>query len=328
MVSVFMTVDLADSGRPVNPLNQVLYSGPVWDNDRRMTLKRPNPPLAIAFMLTATAFIAGTMVLAKTIGTGVLGDPLHPLQVSHARFVFAFLAIGTATLVMRPTFTRPALPIHIGRTLFGWGGVTLMFAAVAFIPLPDATAISFLNPVFGMLLAIPLLGERVGPWRWTAAGLALLGAMILLRPGPETFQWAGLLSLGAAALLGMELIFIKKLADREPPFQILLINNALGLLIASIAVIPFWSTPTLGQWAALAGIGVLMAGAQTCFINAMARADASFVTPFSYLTLIFAAIYDALFYHQVPDIISWTGAAIIIGGAALLAWREGRAKRS
>ena len=190
VVSVFMTVDLADSGRPVNPLNQVLYSGPVWDNDRRMTLKRPNPPLAIAFMLTATAFIAGTMVLAKTIGTGVLGDPLHPLQVSHARFVFAFLAIGTATLVMRPRFTRPALPIHIGRTLFGWGGVTLMFAAVAFIPLPDATAISFLNPVFGMLLAIPLLGERVGPWRWTAAGLALLGAMILLRPGPETFQWA------------------------------------------------------------------------------------------------------------------------------------------
>jgi drug/metabolite transporter (DMT)-like permease len=291
-----------------------------------MTLQRPNPSLAVGFMLIATTFIAGTMVLAKTIGTGVLGEPLHPLQISHARFVFAFLAIGAATLAMRPKFTRPNLPVHIGRTLFGWGGVTLMFAAVAFIPLPDATAISFLNPVFGMLLAIPLLGERVGPWRWTAAGLALIGAMILLRPGPDSFQWAGLLSLGAAALLGMELIFIKKLADREPPFQILLINNALGLIIASLAVIPFWTMPTGGQWMALAGIGVLMAGAQTCFINAMARADASFVTPFSYLTLIFAALYDGVFFGEIPDVISWIGAAIIIGGAALLAWREALSK--
>lgn len=291
-----------------------------------MTLQRPNPPLAVAFMLAATAFIAGTMVLAKTIGTGILGAPLHPLQVSHARFVFAFAAIGTAVLIMRPTFTKPNLLIHIGRTSFGWGGVTLMFAAVVYIPLPDATAISFLNPVFGMLLAIPLLGEKVGRWRWTAAGLALIGAMILLRPGPDSFQWAGLLSLGAAALLGMELIFIKKLADREPPLQILLINNGLGLIIATLAVVPVWQSPTPGQWAALAGIGILMAGAQACFINAMGRADASFVTPFSYLTLIFAALYDTLFFGQIPDTISWIGTTIILSGAALLAWREGRTK--
>lgn len=291
-----------------------------------MTLQRPNPPLAIAFMCLATAFIAATMVLAKLIGTGTLGPPLHPLQVSHGRFVFAFVAIGTMALVLRPRITNPNLPIHLGRSLFGWGGVTCMFAAVAFIPLPDATAISFLNPVFCMLLAIPLLGERVGPWRWTAAGLALLGAMILLRPGPETFQWAGLLSLGAAALLGMELIFIKKLADREAPFQILLINNAIGLCFASLAVIPFWTVPTPSQWAALAGIGLCMASAQACFVNAMGRADASFVTPFSYLTLIFAAIYDGAVFGAIPDAISWLGAAIIIGGAALLAWRERHAR--
>jgi drug/metabolite transporter (DMT)-like permease len=291
-----------------------------------MPLKRPNPPLAIIFMLIASAFIAGAMVLAKSVGTGVFGEPLHPLQVSHGRFAFAFMAIGLTTLIMRPKFTKPNLPIHIGRTTFGWGGVTLMFAAVAFIPLPDATAISFLNPVFGMLLAIPLLGERVGRWRWTAATMALIGALILLRPGPDTFQWAGLLALGAAALLGMELIFAKKLADREPLFQILLINNALGLTIASLTVIPVWEMPTPAQWAALAGVGFMMAGAQTCFINAIARADASFVTPFSYLTLIFAALYDSMFFGQTPDKISWIGATIIISGAVILAWREARAK--
>ena len=287
-------------------------------------MTKPNPPLAVILILTATAFIAGTMLLAKLIGTGALGDPLHPLQISHGRFMFAFMTIGTAALILRPRVTRPDLRIHVGRTLFGWGGVTCMFAAVAFIPMSDATAISFLNPVFGMLLAIPLLGERVGPWRWLAAAMALIGALILLRPGPDTFQVAALIALAAALLMGMELIFIKKLADREAPLQILLINNALGLGISSLAVLPVWGMPTGPQWAALIGIGVLMAAAQTCFINAMARADASFVTPFSYVTLFFAAIYDLIVFDVWPDWVSWTGACVILAGAALLAWREGR----
>mgnify|MGYP001791806197 CR=1 FL=1 len=292
-----------------------------------MTLRAHNPSLAIIFMLSATAFIAGTMLLAKTLGTDVLGPPLHPLQISQGRFLFAFLAIVSAAAVVRPTFGRPDWTLHIGRTVFGWGGVTLMFAAVAYIPLSDATAISFLNPVFGMLLAIPLLGERVGRWRWLAAFMALLGAMVLLRPGADSFQLAGLLALGAATLMGMELIFIKKLANKEPAFQILLTNNTLGLVIATLAVLPVWVPPTPAQWAALAGLGVLMATAQACFVNAMARADASFVTPFSYVTLIFATLYDALLFDVIPDAVSITGAVIILAGASLLAWRESRLRR-
>ena len=293
-----------------------------------MHSQAPNPPAAIAFMLTATAFIAATTLVAKSLGTDALGPPLHPLQVSHGRFLFAFLAIGTAAAVLRPRLTRPHLGLHIGRTVFGWGGVTLMFAAVAYIPLADATAISFLNPVFGMLLAIPLLGERVGPWRWFAAVTALIGALILLRPGPQTFQLAGLLALGAAVIMGMELIFIKKLAGRERPFQILLINNTIGVVIATAAVLPVWEPPTPQQWAALAALGCLMATAQACFVNAMARADASFITPFSYVTLIFASLYDLLIFDVWPDTVSITGALVILGGASLLAWREGRLRRA
>jgi len=275
-------------------------------------------------MLTATAFIAGTMVMAKSLGTDLLGPALHPLQVSHGRFLFAFAAIATAASVFRPKIANPHWGLHIGRTVFGWGGVTLMFAAVAYIPLSDATAISFLNPVFGMLLAIPLLGEHVGRWRWLAAFMALIGALILLRPGPDTFQAAGLLALGAAVIMGMELIFIKKLANREPSFQILLVNNAIGLCIATLAVLPVWVMPTMAQWGALAGLGFLMATAQACFVNAVARADASFVTPFSYVTLIFATLYDLLIFNVWPDWVSGLGALIILSGASLLAWRERR----
>ena len=180
-----------------------------------MTLRAANPPLAIAFMLTATAFIAATMVMAKSLGTDTLGPPLHPLQISHGRFLFAFIAITAAAVILRPV-AQPNLTLRLQPAhAFGWGGVTLMFAAVAFIPLADATAISFLNPVFAMLLAIPLLGERVGPVRWARRPLPCSGALILLRPTPESFQPAALLALGAALVMGMELIFIKKLSGRE-----------------------------------------------------------------------------------------------------------------
>lgn len=290
-----------------------------------MTRNTPqNPMLAAALILLATAFIAGTTLMAKMLGSDTLGPRLHPMQISHGRFLFAFIAISSVMAAIRPRFSRPDLPLHFRRTAFGWGGVTLMFAAVAYIPLADATAITFLNPVFCMLLAIPLLGERVGPWRWGAAGIALVGAMVLLRPTPESFQPAALLALGAAAVMGMELIFIKKLSGREAPLQILWINNTIGVVIASLAVLPVWQMPTGEQWIALATLGGLMACAQTCFINGMARGDASFVAPFSYATLIFAALYDFLGFDVVPDAVTLLGAGIILTGAAILAWREGR----
>lgn len=289
--------------------------------------KRNNPALAALLILLATAFIAATTLLAKALGTGSLGPALHPLQITHGRFVFAMLAITCAALALRPRLRRPHLGLHLGRTVFGFSGVSLMFAAVAYIPMADATAISFMNPVFGMILAIPLLGEKIGPIRWSAAAIAIIGALILLRPTPDSFQPAALLALGAALAMGLELIFIKKLTGREAPFQILIFNNALGLILSSLAVIAVWAQPTGAQWAALAGIGVLMACAQTLFVNAMARADASFVAPFSYATLVFAALYDFIGFDVRPDLVSVIGAGVILAGALLLALREGRLKQ-
>jgi drug/metabolite transporter (DMT)-like permease len=286
-----------------------------------------NPALAASLIGIATAFIAGTTLFAKALGSDAFGPALHPLQISHGRYVFSFIALVMVAAIMRPKFGTPNWRLHIVRTSFGWAGVTLMFASVAFIPLADATAISFLNPVFGMMLAIPLLGERVGPIRWSAAIIALIGAFILLRPTPDSFQIAALLPFGAAICLGFELIFIKKLSGRENPFQVLLTNNFVGVVISTIAVLPFWIAPTLAQWGILALIGMFMAVAQTCFVNAMARADASFVAPFSYATLIFATLYDLIFYDVFPDAITWLGAGIIIAGAVLLAVREAQLRR-
>lgn len=287
---------------------------------------RANPRLAITLISSATAFIAASTFFAKTLSTDMFGPAMHPLQITQGRFIFALGFFLLGAIWMRPKIVNPNLKRHLTRTFFGWAGVTLMFAAVGFIPLGDATAISFLNPVFAMILAIPLLGERVGPIRWFAALIAFVGAVILLRPGMDSFQPAAFLALGAALMLGVEVIFIKRLSATEPPFQILLINNSIGLLIASAAAFFVWQQPTSLQWLALVGVGVSMASAQALFVNAMARADASLLVPFTYATLIFATLYDFIFFSVVPEWASVIGAAVIISGAALLAWREARIK--
>jgi len=287
-----------------------------------MTQAKSNPSLAAALTVLASVFVAGTTLLAKALGTDTLGPPLHALQVSHWRFLFALLAISTGVIILRPKFIRPAWGTHALRSSLGWGGVTLMFAAAAFIPLSDATAISFLNPVFGMLFAIPFLGEKVGPWRWLSAAIAIAGAVILMRPTSGVLEFGAILALCGAVFMGIELTVIKRLSNGEGPLQILWINNLFGLSIATIAAAFVWSWPNPAQWAALAGIGLLMAAAQTCFVNAIRLGDASFVAPFFYTTLVFATIYDALIFRVFPDGVSYFGSALILISAALLAWRE------
>lgn len=282
---------------------------------------QPDRRVTAALMVAATGLFAATSLLAKAIGTGALGASLPPLMVSFGRFGFALAGIALAVAVMRPRLTRPAWGTHLGRTVCGWGGITLMFAAVAQMPLPDATAISFLSPVFTMMLAIPLLGERVGPVRWSAAVIALIGAAILLRPG-QAIQPAAVLALGAAMAMGLESIFIKRLTRREGRLQILLVNNSMGAMIAAAAAALVWATPNAAQWAALAAIGLLMAGGQALNLAAMRRADASFVAPFFYLTLIWAAGFDLWVFGILPDKVSLAGALVLVSGAGLLVWRD------
>lgn len=288
-----------------------------------MNMNTPQSPLAaVAFSLLASAIFAGSLVLSKLASHDTLGEGLNPLQVSHGRFMFGFLAVGGVSMVMGLKLRNVHVKLHVLRSFAGWGGVSLLFAAIAYIPLTDATAISFLNPVFAMVLAIFVLGEKVGRWRWAAAIIALLGVVVLLRPGIASFQPAALIALAAAAVIGVEIMIIKMLSGREGVLQILLINNAIGFAIATVAVILVWQVPTGGQWVALIGMGFLMPIGQACFIQAMARADASFIAPLSYAILVFVGLYDYLIFDVVPVGLSLLGAGIIIAGAALLAWRE------
>jgi drug/metabolite transporter (DMT)-like permease len=275
-------------------------------------------------MLTAAALIAVTTLLAKILGRGLTGPALHPFQVSFGRFAFALLPLLPVFAVMRPGLRGTAWVLHFGRSFCGWGSATCLFAAAALMPLAEATAIGFLSPLVTMLLAILFLRERVGPWRWAAAGLALAGALLLIRPGTEAFQPAALIALTAAVMMGFEAIFVKRLSGREPPIRILTVNNSMGLLLSGSAAVFVWTPPSAAQWSLLAMLGFAMVLAQACFIQALKRADASFVAPFFYATLIFAALYDLALFGERPTLAAALGAGLILAGAVILAWRERR----
>jgi len=287
-----------------------------------------SPALAALFIVCCAALVAMTTLLAKLLGRGVIdGVELHPLQISAGRFLFAWLALLPVVAWHRPSFKGVAWRLQTMRSLCGWGGVSCMFAAATLMPLADATAISFLNPMVAMVLAIPLLGERVGPWRWGAAVTALAGTWLLIRPGTDSFQAAALVALAAAVFMGLEAILVKMLTGADRPLRILFVNNSIGAVLALGAASFVWVPPTPMQWLGLAGVGVVMVSAQTFFIQGLRRADASFALPFIYATLVFAALYDYLTFRVVPAPLSLAGAALIVAGALVLAWRETLARR-
>jgi len=280
--------------------------------------------LTVLVMLAASALIAGTSLLAKALGTEVLGPALNPFQITFGRYAFALMALLVAAAIMRPRFTKPALWLHFGRASAGSFGVTCMFAAAALIPLADATAISMLNPIIAMVLAIPLLKETVGPRRWLAAAISIIGALLLIRPGFSSFQPASLIALLAAVILAFEIIMVKLLSGREGILQILLFSNGFGTIFTGSIALFVWVSPTPQQWLALVGIGLLMVSAQSLFLFAIRRGDASFVAPLFYATLIFAAFYDLVIFSVIPSALSLIGAGIIILGAGIIAWSEKR----
>jgi len=143
-----------------------------------------------------------------------------------------------------------------------------------------------------------------------------------VRPGTDAFQIVALVALSAALLMGAEAILIKRLTSREAPFQILVVNNGIGAAIALTAVLFVWQPPVPVQWGVMATIGVTMLCAQMFFLQAMRRAEASYVIPFYYATLIFATFYDFVVFGDLPAWISVAGAGLIVGGALLQVWRE------
>ncbi len=276
---------------------------------------------AIPAMLASCILLGCTTLYAKMLGSDAEGLGLHPFQITAGRFAFAWIAIAAFSTIYRPDFNGTRWSLHIARSLLGWLSGTCLFAAATQMQLASATALSFLSPLVSMCCAILFLAERIGRWRWTAAVISLLGALVLTRPGSDTFQPAALIAIAAALFMGIEAIFIKRLSDTEPPVRILLVNNSIGLAIALVAVSFVWQWPGPDGWVLLAAMGLTMIGAQALLIHAMQRGDASQLVPLFYTILIFSGLLDLAVFGEVPDIPAVAGATLIVVGAIIISLR-------
>lgn len=280
---------------------------------------------AALLCLFACAFFAGASALGKAALTVVPGPELHPLQVTAARFLFAFITL-TPFLIMRGRGVfRTAIPLrHLQRVALGVGGLACIFGAVEVLPLADVIAVAWSSPLFALVFAAWFLRERVDGACWIAALAGFAGVMVMMRPGPSTFEPMALLALGAALLTGAEVVTVRLLAGRDPGLTVLAINNAVGAAIAcSIAAFVF-VVPSGPQLLALVGVGVVMLAGQALFLQALRIAETSAVAPFYYSTLIWAALIGVLVFDELPGWHLYLGASLIIAGGAFVTWRGSR----
>jgi len=277
---------------------------------------------AVLIMICASALIAATSLIAKSLGTETeTNAALHPLLVSAGRFCFALVGLMAFICLRpksRPSFKGAHWRWHFARTSCGWLGISCMFAAVASMPVAEATAISFLAPPIAMILAIFMLGEGLTTRKLVAVALAGMGGLLILRPGSDAFQIAGLYALAAAVFMAFETMFIKRLSDREPALRILILNNALGATIAVIAACFIWTSPAMEQWMLLILLGLVMVSGQALFIQSMKRAQASALMPAFYSILVFAALYDWVLNAVIPSNVAIVGGVLIVAGALAL----------
>lgn len=196
------------------------------------------------------------------------------------------------------------------------------------MPLAETTAINFLSPILVVLLASPLLEERIGVSGWVAALGGFTGVMIIVRPG------SGLDYMGVVfALLGVGVgaayqILSRVLAPTEKAVAMLFYTALLGAIFYGIGLIWFWEhrTPSTTEWLLLLSMGVTGGLGHYLFTLAFQYAPASIIAPTTYLQLLWAALLGWLVFHYVPDGISLLGMTIVAASGVLIAVHSRRHK--
>lgn len=272
------------------------------------------------------SFIALADAMAK-----VMGESMASPQVVWLYLVSVLTALMIYLLLTRQNFRRLAKTkkprLQIARGLSILGSLTFIFASLQYLPLAEATVINFTGPLFMVALAGPMLGEQVGWRRWAAVIIGLAGAMIVVRPGSDVFQWAALLPIGSAMFFAMFQLLTRKLAGHDSAFTTLFYTQIVATGGALLAAPFFWTPISLYQlgFAFLAGCVGLTA--HLCMFNAFRLADASLLAPINYTRIVASVLLGYWIFGNLPDIYTILGGAVIIGSGLFVIYRETRVKR-
>lgn len=257
------------------------------------------------------------------------------------------IALGITLLLIMPltggfSQMRTRRPFaHMLRGLFVVGANMAFFMALASMPMADATAIFFVSPMIIALFSVVFLKETVGPRRWMAIGFGLLGVLIMIRPGSDTFTPIALLPLLAAASYAGLHTLTRKLGVSESAATLafyiqltfILFSAAVGLSIgdgrfdtgghASMAFLTrAWVWPAAADWPffLITGLGSAIGG--LLISQAYRLCEAALVAPLEYIALPLAILWGVLIFGDWPDSWAWVGIFLIISSGIYMIWRE------
>lgn len=221
-------------------------------------------------------------------------------------------------------FRTRRVPMHLLRGLSSltcWG---LYYISLARLELATATALSFTNVVFTTLLAGPFLGERVDRWRWAGALVGMLGIAIMLRPGGEADLVGALAGLGGAiAWCGITLTS-RSLTRTDGTATILAWVGAITFAGAAPLAIVAWAPIGATEWVVMIGAALVTPSIIWLVTEGLRAGEASAISPLQYLRLPLLALAGWIVFGEVPDLLAWLGAAVILAGALIVTVAEAR----
>ena len=306
-----------------------------------------NAALGIAFVLGGVVAISFNDMLIKQLSGGY---PLHEIVFirSFVGLIFTLFLIRMEGGLHILKTRRPVL--HAVRGLLIVVANMSFFAALAAIPLADATALFFAAPLMITVLSIPILGEKVGPVRLTAVIVGFAGVIIMQRPWADADQLQAsrlvlLLPVLAALTYALNQLMTRKLGVESKAsalsvyVQLAFIFVSLGFFaiagdgrFAANATDPSlqfllraWIWPSTTDWAWLLGMGANAAVIGYCLSQAYRIADAATVAPFEYIGLPMAVFWGWVVFGDLPVWEVWAGIALILG-SGLFVWLRERQK--
>jgi drug/metabolite transporter (DMT)-like permease len=269
--------------------------------------------------------LAGLMFAFMDAGMKWIATSYSPFQVAALRSLAALPPV-LLWILMRGrmgTLLHVHWPLHLFRGVLGVGVMAGFVYGVARMPLSTAYAIVFVAPLMVTALAVPLLGEKVGPRRWASIAVGLLGVLVVLRPGASgTATGPGLVLLLAALCYAVAAITVRKLAQSDSPeamvFWFLLLLSVFAGTIAAFD----WQPVQRGHLWIVASIGLTGALGQIALTHAFRLGEASQIAPLDYVGLVWVVVLDLAIWQVLPNGVTWLGAAIIVASGLYLIRRE------
>ena len=283
-------------------------------------IERPqNIRLGIGLLLIAVALFTIGEAIVK-----ILARDYDITQIVWARYIFhalvTYAIFSRANVFQLARTTRPGL--HIARSALMLAATTFFFSSLRYLALADAIAISFVGPLLVTALSIPMLKEHVGIRRWMAIFVGFAGVLVIIRPGMGVMHWATILPLCTAVCYALYQILTRMAARSDDTQTSLFWMSAFGVIVSSIAVPFFWTTPGPMAWALMAALGTVYGLGHYLLIRGLEITPASKLSPFLYTQIIWATLLGSLIFDQFPDVPTLIGASIVIGSGLYIWQRE------